>query len=265
MKLSDVATITADHAPLIGDAAVGGQGGLLLVVEKFPGADTIAVTDGVEAALSDLRPGLGGMHVSTSAYRPATYIEQAVSRLTLWLTLAGLLALLGVGLLVRSWRAALVSAISVVVAVAVSTLALWAVGMGANAVVLAGLVAAVGVVIDDAVVDVWRRRRRTAPHPRRRRAARGAHRRVVCAGGRGIGGGARVHHGGACSVPVLPAGRGLPARGGGVHARRADGDPGAIGAAARPWPGSAAASATPSHGLAPLGADGRADASRIGR
>jgi Cu/Ag efflux pump CusA len=160
VKLSDVATITADHAPLIGDAAAGGQGGLLLVVEKFPGADTLAVTDGVEAALSDLRPGLGGMRVSTSAYRPASYIEQAVSRLALWLALAGLLALLGVGLLVRSWRAVLVSAISVVVAVAVSTLALWAVGMGANAVVLAGLVAAVGVVIDDAVVDVWHRRRR---------------------------------------------------------------------------------------------------------
>ena len=161
VKLSDIATISADHAPLIGNAAVNGQGGLLLVVEKFPGADTLAVTSGVEAALDELRPGLGGMQVSASAYRPATYIEQAVSQLTLWLALACVLALLAIGLLVRSWRAVLVSAVSVVVAVAVAVLALRAVGMGANAVVLTGLVAAVGVVIDDAVVDVWCVRRHT--------------------------------------------------------------------------------------------------------
>ena len=160
VKLSDVSTITADHAPLIGNAAVAGQGGLLLVVEKFPSADTVAVTDGVEAALDDLRPGLGGMQVSTSAYRPASYIEAAISNLTLWLALATVLALLGIFLLVRSWRAVLVSALSVLLAVLASVLALRLAGVGANAVALAGLVAAVGVVLDDAVVDGWWVRRR---------------------------------------------------------------------------------------------------------
>jgi Cu/Ag efflux pump CusA len=162
VKLSDVSTITADHAPLIGNAAVGGQGGLLLVVEKFPDADTVAVTEGVEAALNDLRPGLGGMQVGTTAYRPAGYIQSAMTNLAIWLVLAALLVLLGIGLLVRSWRVVLVSALSIVLSVLVSILALRWAGLGANAVVLVGLVAATGVVLDDAVVNGWWARRRAA-------------------------------------------------------------------------------------------------------
>ena len=47
----------------------------MLVVEKFPGADTIEVTEGVEDALEALRPGLTGMRTDTSVFRPATYID----------------------------------------------------------------------------------------------------------------------------------------------------------------------------------------------
>src|SRR5205823_3537418 len=92
--------------------------------------------------------------------RPATYIEGAMSNLAVWLALATVLALLGIGLLVRSWRAVLVSVLSVALAVLASVLALRLAGVGANAVALAGLVAAVGVVLDDAVVDGWWARRR---------------------------------------------------------------------------------------------------------
>ena len=54
--LSDVATVVEDHQPLIGDASVNGQPGLLLIVAKLPGANTVEVTDGVEAALAGLEP-----------------------------------------------------------------------------------------------------------------------------------------------------------------------------------------------------------------
>lgn len=156
VKLTDVSTITADHPPMIGDAAVAGQGGLLLVVEKFPGADTLAVTRGVEAALDELRPGLGRMRITTDAFRSASYVGSAVSNLGVALGFGGLLAVVALGLLTRSWRRMAVSVASVVMSVAGAVLALRVAGLGANGVVVAGLVAAVGVVIDDAVVDVWR-------------------------------------------------------------------------------------------------------------
>ena len=92
LRLTDVADVKIDHQPLIGDAVVGDSDGLLLVVEKFPGANTLEVTKGVEEALDELRPGLSGMRTDTSVFRPATLIEDAIDNLTLALIIAGLLA-----------------------------------------------------------------------------------------------------------------------------------------------------------------------------
>jgi hypothetical protein len=47
----------------------------LLVIEKFPGANTRDVTLGVEAALEALGPGLTGIKIDTNIFRPANYIE----------------------------------------------------------------------------------------------------------------------------------------------------------------------------------------------
>ena len=58
LRLTDVANVVEDHQPLIGDAVVNDEDGLLLVVEKFPGADAKAVSEGVEDALEKLAPGL---------------------------------------------------------------------------------------------------------------------------------------------------------------------------------------------------------------
>ena len=57
LRLTDVTNVVEDHQPLIGDAVVNDSDGLLLVVEKFPGANTLEVTKGVEDALDKLAPG----------------------------------------------------------------------------------------------------------------------------------------------------------------------------------------------------------------
>src|SRR5262245_61102030 len=58
LLLGDVAKVVEDHQLLIGDAVVDNGPGLLLVIEKFPGANTLDVTRDVEAAFEALRPGL---------------------------------------------------------------------------------------------------------------------------------------------------------------------------------------------------------------
>ena len=60
LLLGDVANIVEDHQPLIGDAALKGGPGMLLVIEKFPGANTLELTRGVEAVLAAMSPGLAG-------------------------------------------------------------------------------------------------------------------------------------------------------------------------------------------------------------
>src|SRR5204863_6806 len=75
-----------------GDAIVDGKPGLMLVVEKLPNAHTLEVTKGVEEALADLKPGLTGMTIDSSIFRPAGFIHHAVHDL-------GISLLIGFGLL----------------------------------------------------------------------------------------------------------------------------------------------------------------------
>jgi multidrug efflux pump subunit AcrB len=117
LRLADVAEVSEDHQPLIGDSVFQDGDGLLLVIEKFPDANTIEVADGVEEALDDMAPGLGGMQVDTSLFRPGDAIEDGVRQVVISLAIGGLLMLLVIAVLSRSWRRALVSGTVIVVSV----------------------------------------------------------------------------------------------------------------------------------------------------
>ena len=160
LKLSDVATVVEDHQPLIGDALANGSNSLLLVVEKLPGANTAEVTNAVEAALNGMRPGLPGMQVDTSLFRPVDFIDSAVNNVTLALGL-GLLLLLAILLaFFFSWRPAVISLIAVPLSWLAAVGVLYLRGETMNVVALAGLAMAIGVLVDDAIVDVENVRRR---------------------------------------------------------------------------------------------------------
>ena len=169
--LGEVTTVVEDSQPLIGDAICAGEEQcLFLVVEKFPGANTIAVTEGVDAALDAMRPGLGDMRIDSSLYRPASFVESSFEHLG-WAVLAGvLLGLLLIGAIFWDWRRLLISVIAMAVSVAAAAAVLWLRGTTVNLMVVAGLVLGLTGVIHDAVVDphnVFRRvvesRRRGAP------------------------------------------------------------------------------------------------------
>jgi Cu/Ag efflux pump CusA len=151
VKLGDVATIVQDHQLLIGDALVNDGPGLLLVVEKFPDADTLEVTAGIEAALDAMRPGLTGISIDTTVFRPATYVEEAVRNLALALLVGFVLAVAAMLVYFRSWRSGLVAAVTIPVSVATAVLVLNLLGATLNAVLVAGLAAAIAIVVDDAI------------------------------------------------------------------------------------------------------------------
>lgn len=160
MQLGQVATVAEDHQPLIGDATVNGGDGLMLVVQKFPGANTREVTAAVESALDDMRPGLAGVQIDTSVYRPADFIDSALGNIGGW-ALAGLLAVIVLlALYFFSWRVALISFASLAVSLTSALLVLTVLGTTFNTMVLAGVTIALGVIVDDAIVDVDRIRRR---------------------------------------------------------------------------------------------------------
>jgi CzcA family heavy metal efflux pump len=154
VRLSDVADIKVGHQPLIGDAVVDDGEGLFLVVEKFPGASTLEVTRGVEAALETLRPGLAGMRTDTSVFRPATFIEDAIDNLTLALIIGGVLVAVALAALLFQWRTLFISLVTIPLSLVAAALVLDLLGETFNAISFAGLAVALAVVIDDAVVGV---------------------------------------------------------------------------------------------------------------
>lgn len=152
--LGDVVSVTEDHQPLIGDALTGDEAQLMLVVEKFPGASTLTVTRDVEKALQSLAPGLQGIDIDTQLYRPASFLETALDNLGVATILGLLLMIIALGALARSWRAALISVSAILVSLTAALTVLQLRGVTFNTMVLVGLVVALGVIIDDAVVEV---------------------------------------------------------------------------------------------------------------
>jgi CzcA family heavy metal efflux pump len=154
LLLQDVAEVVEDHQPLIGDAVINDSPNLLLVIEKLPGINTLDVTQGVEEALDALRPGFTGIEFDASLFRPATFIETAIANLTRTLIIGALLVMLVLGAFLYGWRAALISLVAIPLSLVAALLVLYLRGATFNAMVLAGLVIALGAVVDEAVVDV---------------------------------------------------------------------------------------------------------------
>ena len=153
-RLSDVATVVEDHQPLIGDAIVKDVPALTLVVEKFPWADTTEVTAEVERALDLLRPGLKGLEMDSTLFRPATYLQLADNNLSLALLIAGLLVAGAFFVFSLSWRMAFVGAVAVLLSVMAAGAVLYVSGVTLDLVTIAGLMMALGIIVDDVVVDI---------------------------------------------------------------------------------------------------------------
>ncbi len=154
LQLGDVANVVEDTWPLIGDAVINDGPGLMLVVEKFPWANTLDVTRGVEAALNELRPGLPGIEMDSTIFRPADFIQVALDNLTRALLIGCLLVMLVIIAFLFEWRTALISLVAIPLSLMAGALVLNLTGGTINTMILAGFVIAIGVVVDDAIIDV---------------------------------------------------------------------------------------------------------------
>ena len=164
VPLASIADMVLDHQPLAGDAVINDGPGLMLIVEKFPWANTLELTRNVEAALDELRPGLPGVEIDTTIFRPATFIEVALDNLSRALLIGSLLVFVVLLLFLFDWRTALISLVAIPLSLVAAALVLYLRGATINTMILAGFVIAVGVVVDDAIIDVENIVRRLREH-----------------------------------------------------------------------------------------------------
>ncbi len=154
LRLGDVANVVVSHPPPIGDAVINDGPGLLLIVEKQPWGNTLDVTKQVEAALVALKPGLEGVDIDPTIFRPATFIERSLANLSHAMLLGcGLVVLILIAFL-YDWRTALISLSAIPLSLLAAGVVLHYLGGTLNTMVLAGLVIAVGEVVDDAIIGV---------------------------------------------------------------------------------------------------------------
>ncbi len=177
VMLGAVATVAAAPEPPIGGAAVNGQTGVQMVISEQYGADTVAVTKRVEAAIDDLKPALqgDGIDVHADLFRPANFIETATANVQSSLILGGVLVIIVLFLFLFDLRTAAISAISIPLSLLAATIVLQGFGATLNTMTLGGLAIAIGVVVDDAVIDVEniaRRLRENASLPQPQPAAK---------------------------------------------------------------------------------------------
>jgi CzcA family heavy metal efflux pump len=160
LALGDVADLVEGHPAPIGDAVINGGPGLLLIVEKQPWGSTLEVTREVEKTLGELRPGLAGVEIDPTIFRPATFIEMSIHNLGIALLLGCVLVIGVLVAFLRDWRTAIISVTAIPLSLLAAVLVLTRRGETLNTMVLAGLTIALGEVVDDAIIDVENIKRR---------------------------------------------------------------------------------------------------------
>jgi CzcA family heavy metal efflux pump len=162
--LADVADVKEDHQPMIGDAIINGHPGLLLVVEKFPWGNTLEITKGIDQALEELKPGLSGVTIDAGIFRPAAFIEQSIDNVSWALLLGCVLVVVVLLAFLYEWRVAMISLVAIPLSLVTAVSVLYFRGATMNTMVLAGLVIALGAVVDDAIIDIENIVRRLREH-----------------------------------------------------------------------------------------------------
>jgi Cu/Ag efflux pump CusA len=153
LRLSDVAQVVEDHQPLIGDASIADDQGLMLVIQKFPGANVADVTRAIDDVMATLRPGLSGVRIDGNVYRPSSFLSAALSNVGWGAALGFALLIVVLAVMLLSWRRVLIAATTLLVALTTAAYVLHLRGATFTTMSLAGFAVALGMVVNDAVTS----------------------------------------------------------------------------------------------------------------
>ncbi len=173
VRLKDVANVVDGLEPKFGDSLIMGQPGVLITVSGQYGANTLEVTQGLEAALDEMKPLFEKEDIQyvPRLHRPANFIETGLRNVQFSLLLGGGLVAVILFLFLLDFRSALISFMAIPLSLLTAVIILDHFGATINTMTLGGFAVAIGVVVDDAIIDVENILRRlrhniTLPQPR---------------------------------------------------------------------------------------------------
>jgi CzcA family heavy metal efflux pump len=169
VTLADVAELRFGEAPRRGEAALDGQHAVVLKVQKQPQANTLELTKRLDVALDDIARSLPpGVSLYRKGFRQADFIRVALSNVMTVLRDGAILVTIVLALFLMSWRTTLISLLALPLSLLAGILVLRYSGASINTMTLGGFAIGIGVLVDDAIIDVenvYRRLRENALLP----------------------------------------------------------------------------------------------------
>ena len=154
VRISDVADVHAGTEPVYTAVTANGTPAVLINLARQPSANTVAVANAVATEVAQLSRMLpAGVHLAPF-YDQSEMVRESIASVRDAIFIGLVLACIILFLFLRDWSSSLVAGLVVPVTVAVTILFLWMIGQSFNLMTLGGLAAAIGLVIDDAIVVV---------------------------------------------------------------------------------------------------------------
>lgn len=154
VRISDVATVEPGVMPVYTTVTANGRKAVLLNINRQPASNTIAVATAVQTKVEELKRVLPA-GVSFEPYYDQSELVKESIRSVRDAILIGLFLACGILVLfLEDWSSSLVAGLVIPITVAITILVLWVLGESFNLMTLGGLAAAIGLVIDDAIVVV---------------------------------------------------------------------------------------------------------------
>jgi CzcA family heavy metal efflux pump len=154
VRVGDVADVVQATMPVYTAVTADNQPAVLINIMRQPSSNTVAVADGVGAVVSDLSTKLPHGVVLKPYYDQSEIVRESISSVRDAILIGLVLACIILYLFLHDWRSSLIAGLVIPVTVASTVLALWLMGESFNLMTLGGLAAAIGLVIDDAIVVV---------------------------------------------------------------------------------------------------------------
>jgi CzcA family heavy metal efflux pump len=153
--LSDVAEVVIGSAVKMGDASQNATPAVILAVSKQPNINTLNVTRNIEQNLAELQKTLpSDVKMDTRIFRQADFIEASVKNVGRALIEGAIFVIIILYLFLGSFRTTIISVVTIPLSLLATVIVLHFLGMNINTMTLGGMCIAIGVIVDDAIVDV---------------------------------------------------------------------------------------------------------------
>ena len=161
VRIRDVASVQFGSSAIkVGDAGIDARPGVLVVITKQPGYNTIKLTQTIEETLALTKqslendPVMNDILINPHLFKQADFIHRAIENVTAAVRDGAIMVVIILFLFLMNWRITFITITAIPLSIAVTAIVFAACGISINTMTLGGLAVAIGTLVDDAIVNV---------------------------------------------------------------------------------------------------------------